>query len=181
MNLLTILLLFLISFCESSLAQNSYELDKKKSTVKFEIKNLFWTVEGTFSKIKTNIFFDENNLSNSVLDAEIEVKSISTENSKRDEHLLSADFFDARKFPLITFTTKEIKKSNNGYLLVGYLKIKDISKKLSFQFEYKKLDEKRISLKSGFELNRLDYGVGEPTIMIGDNVSVSIQIFAVQN
>ncbi|HFE65562.1 MAG TPA: polyisoprenoid-binding protein, partial [Caldithrix sp.] len=79
--------------------------------------------------------FDENNLDASSLTATIQVASINTGNEKRDTHLRSPDFFDARKYPVITFVSNKIEKAADGYLAHGPLTMKGITREITIPFK----------------------------------------------
>lgn len=94
-------------------------------------------VTGTIKGVDAQIDLDRNDISKSSILASVDVKNLSTEDSKRDEHLMSSDFFDATKYPKITFKSSSIKKSKKGYIAVGKLTMKDktLDVKVPFQFD----------------------------------------------
>ena len=81
--------------------------------------------------------FDETTKELIGVEADIKVASLTTENSKRDGHLKSPDFFDVTKFPSITFKSKKVKKlGENKYEMIGDLTIKGITKTITLKGEY---------------------------------------------
>lgn len=64
----------------------------------------------------------------------IDVASIDTANDKRDEHLRSADFFDAQKHPQITFNSSSVRDVPGGFVATGDLTIKDITRRIDLPF-----------------------------------------------
>lgn len=122
---LSILIVFLAVQSAHSTAR-SWDLDKAHSNVYFSIEHIFSKVRGHFDDFKLEVNFDPQNLQESRFDFEIIVDSIDTNIAKRDKHLLSSDFFDARKYPLISFASEKITDAGNGvYEVAGKLTIKD--------------------------------------------------------
>ena len=106
-------------------AARSWELDKAHSNVYFSIDHIFSKVNGHFNDFKTEINFDPNNLADSRFFFEIKTESVDTNIGKRDKHLQSADFFDAGKFPTMTFESTKITDAGNGlYNVEGKLSVK---------------------------------------------------------
>ncbi len=159
-----ICIVFLIS--EGSLAQNS--------TVDFKIKNIGMYVDGKFKDVTINSNFNKENLENSYINATIKVNSITTENAKRDKHLLSDDFFDATNYPTIKLESTKIEKvSENSYRLKAKLTIKKTTKKIVIPLEILKNNES-ITIKSNFKLNRRDYSVGGSSWVLSNTVKIKI-------
>jgi polyisoprenoid-binding protein YceI len=95
----------------------------------FSIDHIYSTVRGHFDKFEGTVMFSPDDLANSRFDFEVEIDSVNTNNSKRDRHLNSADFFDSKKFPTMTFKSRAIKHvKDNQYTVEGTLTIKDVSK-----------------------------------------------------
>lgn len=141
------------------------------SNVSFEIGNMgFKTVEGTFSDIQGEIAFDESNLSQASFDVCIPVKTVNTENEKRDQHLLEEDFFHEAKYPTICFTAKGVNKTKKGYVVEGTLKMRGVSKSVSIPFTFA-----NNTFNGSLELERLDYQLGpNGGFMIGKTVVLQI-------
>ncbi|MEL6637023.1 MAG: YceI family protein [Bacteroidota bacterium] len=119
--------------------------------IKFESKN----PRGIFNELKGDIVFDENNLAASKFDMEVAVGSISTGNGVKNKHARSDKWFDAEKFPLIRFSSSEIRKTTEAYEVTGTLEIRDVKKEITFPFTFE--DQ---TFRGGFMINRLDYGIG---------------------
>lgn len=108
-------------------AARTWELDKAHSNVYFSIDHIFSKVRGHFNDFKTEINFDPSNLADSRFFFEIKTESVDTNIGKRDKHLQSADFFDARKFPTMTFESTKITDAGNGlYNIDGKLSVKGV-------------------------------------------------------
>lgn len=131
-------------------------VDADKVTVNFELKKE--GTKGTFTGMDASIEFDDADLSKSNIKATIKVKTLSTQNAKRDGHLQSADFFDAEKYPTITFVSSEIVKSDKGFTAKGKLtmKGKTLDEQVWFSFDEKGGDAK---LNGVMEVSPSQFGV----------------------
>ena len=147
-------------------------IDQNKSKIHFEIDNMgVRTVEGLFTGMKGTIIFKESDLTNSSFDVCIDASSINTENEKRDDHLKNQDFFHVDSFPNICFKSKSIVKNKEGYKVTGDLSMHGVTLELTFPFTYSSK-----YFKAFFELERLDYKIGEDygSFMVGKTVEIEI-------
>ncbi len=119
------LFLLVIAAQSAYAAARQWEVDNAHSNIYFSVDHIFSKVRGQFNAFTVKVHFDPANLQESRFFFEIKVDSIDTNIGKRDKHLLSADFFDAGKYPVITFESKTITDAGNGvYALIGKLNIK---------------------------------------------------------
>jgi polyisoprenoid-binding protein YceI len=103
----------------------SWEIDKEHTNFYFSVDHIYAKVRGYFTDFTGTVFFDPDNLKDSKFSFEIKLKSVDTGIGKRDKHLLSDDFLDASKYPLITFSSTSITKAEgNTYNVNGTLTIK---------------------------------------------------------
>jgi polyisoprenoid-binding protein YceI len=147
----------------------SWEIDKDHTNFYFSVDHIYAKVHGRFTDYKGTFLFNPNNLKDSKISFEIKVNSVDTGISKRDKHLLSDDFLDAAKYPLITFTSTSITKADeNIYNVNGKLTIKDSTFELVLPLAYG--GTKDHPLLKGMEvagfngrltLDRLTYKVGD--------------------
>ena len=163
-----------------------WEIDVDHSSVNFTATHFFIPVEGRFEVITGMVGFDPENLTESFVDIRIPISSVNTSDSKRDKHLLSRDFFNARKWPRMTFTGTEFKRtSENEYVVQGELTIRDQKKEVELPFTFlgmKTLDDG--STVSGIQLKhtitRTDYGIGKGSwakdAVLGEEVDVEINL-----
>ena len=131
------LLLLSLAFCLHALAsfsQQTLSPVASDSRVNFEIKNFGFGVEGSLEGMKGSIVFDPANISNSKFDVTVDVATINTDNSRRDNHLKTADFFDATKFPVIRIASTSIERTEKSFMFVGNLTIKGVTEKIIFPF-----------------------------------------------
>ncbi|MES1183741.1 MAG: YceI family protein [Myxococcales bacterium] len=106
-----------------------WKLDMTHSTVGFTVPHLVVSsVDGRFKEATATVNLDEADLAKSEVTVVINAASVDTGDAKRDEHLRSPDFFDAKKFPTLTFKSTKITKAGAGYKLSGNLTIRDVTK-----------------------------------------------------
>lgn len=182
------IIVLLLLFFQSGFAQIApkWELDKDHTSVNFEVKHFFNTVNGNFTDFDGNFFFDPDNLEDSKFDFTVAVSSIETNNEKRNNHLKSADFFNVEKFPNIYFVSSGFDKiSDTQYEVKGKLRIKDVIKNVTIPFEITgnmehpmKEGATLMGLAFNTTINRNDYNVGAgdwtSNKIVGENVKVSI-------
>lgn len=172
------------------MAQNAtaWTVDNSHSSIKFEIRHFFSNVPGAFHEYDADIHFDPNNLDDSKLDVTIQVASVDTENERRDGHLRTDDFFNAEKWPTMTFTSNSIESvGDNQFVAKGELTIKDVTKDFELPFtllgvmDHPRRDGVKIAgFTSEFMLKRNDYGVGTgdyiSDAVIGNEVNITLNM-----
>ena len=174
--------LFLAGFSSLAMAA-AYTVDGSHSIVGFSVKHLVISkVKGQFKKAEGSFDFDEKKNEISKVDIKIDVASVDTNDKKRDEHLSSADFFDAKKFPQITFKAgKASVKKGETTKLPGTLTIRGVSKPVVMELTYNgsTIDPWK-NEKSGFSLtgkiNRQDYGISWNKALDKGGVAVSDEV-----
>jgi len=175
------LLIFLILFSATAFSylDNEWVLSSG-SKVNFRIKGPFGrTVNGTMEILKSSIVFDPANPGSGSVNVAVNVASIDTKIPKRDNHLKSADFFDAARYPEITFKSKIIEKfDGNNYVAKGNLKIKDVTKEIAIPFTFIPKDSSA-EFSGTFSFSRLDFGVGKKGKMVGNNVVIIFNVSGV--
>jgi len=145
-----------------------------RSVITFEIKNLGINTGGSFGGLVAKLHFIPANLSTSTLEASIDVATINTGNSGKDEHLRSEDFFDAARYPKISLKSVALKhKSGNNYIGTFTLNIKDKSKQIEMPFTYSE-KENTVEFKGTFKISRLDFGVGSSSMVLSDEVTINV-------
>ncbi|CAD7287119.1 YceI family protein [Campylobacter suis] len=160
-----------------------YTIDKVHTDVSFKVTHLSISkVRGNFGSFDATIDFDKASNEVKAFDATIDAKSINTQNAKRDDHLRSADFFEADKFEKLSFKmTKYVKESDNEGKIHGDLMIRGITKPVVFDFElggFHKTDKgEKIGFSLETDINRKDFGVGKDSsnLTISDKVSIQIE------
>ena len=178
--------LFLVSYVGAA----PYKIDNYHSNVDFSVTHLVISqVNGMFTKFDGSIDWDMKNPQRSSFFGEVQVKSINTNNEKRDQHLRSNDFFNASVFPLIKLRTKSIKKSKQGFDVIAELTIKDITKLVQFPLVVKgpiidNYGNEKLAFAGSFVIDRFDYGLNwnalleSGQLVVGKDVQINLNIQA---
>lgn len=171
---------------------DEYMIDPVHSSVEFSVRHMvIANVKGDFTDFAGTIIYNDSDITRSSVEVGIKTASISTNNAGRDEHLRSADFFYAEKFPEITFESSKVEKGDDGHILHGTLTMNGVSHEISIPFEFlgKVLGpdgKKRLGFAGHTELNRKDYGItwnktlDTGGLAVGDEVKIELNIEAVQ-
>jgi polyisoprenoid-binding protein YceI len=169
-------------------ATETYTIDPVHSSVGFTVRHIFSKVPGSFSKFSGTIVVDQANPAANSVDATIEIGSVNTASEKRDGHLQTPDFFDAAKFPAITFKSKSwAKTGEDTYDVTGDLTIRGVTKSVVLKVKSLGFGPGMMpgSHVSGWEatttINRRDFGVDGPAMLgkaVGDDVAISINVEA---
>ena len=162
-------LLFLFVLMPVQILAQQWNLDPAHTNFYFEVKHTYAAVRGQFTKFSGDVYFDPANPGKSKFDFVIKVDSIDTKIGKRDTHLRSPDFFDAKKFPEMVFKSSKVTKAgDNTFLVEGKLTIKDVTKDITLPFIYQGQKDNPLKpgqLVAGFDaqylLDRLPFNVGD--------------------
>ena len=107
----------------------SYKFDPSSSTIGFTVHQFLGTTQGKFTRFSGKIDVDREHPENSSVTAQIDLRSIDTRIKKRDDHLRSAEFFNAEKFPQITFKSRSVKRTGpQSGDIVGELAIHGVTR-----------------------------------------------------
>jgi polyisoprenoid-binding protein YceI len=146
----------------------TYEIDKAHTTVGFTAKHLaVSTVRGNFNKFEGQFEGPDDDVTKTTGQLKVEVASLDTRTEMRDNHLRSADFFEAEKYPYITFKLNRVEPVDDETFKVhGDLTIKDVTKPivLNATLEGRTPDaftggKERLGISARGQLNRLDFGL----------------------
>lgn len=149
--------------------QASYTIDTMHADISFEIKHLGLSMtRGRFNKFSGKLMEDPKDLTKSSVEFSAEIASVDTAVEARDNHLRTADFFDAAKYPKLTFKSTKVEKKGSGYVVTGDLTIKDKTKSVSIPFKHYgplKMTVGDMSTRVGviaepITIKRSDFGVG---------------------
>ena len=176
-----------ISFAVGGRA-DEYTVDPVHSRIGFSITHLaISTVSGQFTNYTARLVVDKGAVESLTAEADIKVASVDTGVQKRDEHLQSADFFDAGKFPEIRLEGAKTEKAGTGWVLVGKFTIHGTTRTLKLPVTIAgpvtdPWGNQRIGLQAKTTINRHDYGVGSDKAvdkMVGEEVTLDIALEAV--
>ena|ERR1700757_5256443 len=167
--------LVIITFTASAfIISTIWKADEKNSTVNFELQGS--DKKGTFGNLISSINFDKKNLADSKITASIDVKTLKAGNEKLETHLLSPDFFNAEKFPKITFTSTEIKSTDAGFMAKGTLTMKDSTKIIDLPFNFTEGDKGKAVFTGTMTVNACDYGVMKKEKAGSDKVIIYLNV-----
>ncbi len=174
-------------------AVRTWNIDASHSIAEFAVRHMMVsTVKGRFGQLEGTIEADEANPTASSVRATIDVASIDTHDEQRDAHLRSDDFFNAEKYPHITFVSKRVERvDDENYRVVGDLTIRDVTKEvvLDTEFEGQVRDpygNQRAGFTATTQINRGDFGVSfngvleTGGVIVGDKVKITLHIEAVR-
>lgn len=175
-----------------TMAADTFAIDKTHSSILFAVKHMVISkVKGEFVDYAGTIQYDAADVTKSSVEVTIKTASIDTKDEKRDEHLRNPDFFDAEKFPEITFESKRVEKSKDGFVAIGDLTMHGVTKEITIPFEITGVikdpwGNTRMGVSAELELNRQDYGVSWSQkmdaggLIVGDDVEIEIEIEAIK-
>ena len=159
------------------LAQTTWNIDKVHSKIGFSVVHMVVSeTEGVFKDYTATVVSKSDDFNGAEVSFSAKVASINTDNERRDGHLKSADFFDAEKFPEITFKGNLVKEGSK-YKLKGDFTMKGVTKKVEFDVVYGGTVNTGRGIKAGFKvtgtINRQEYGVSWANKLAGGEMVVS--------
>jgi polyisoprenoid-binding protein YceI len=170
-----------------------YKIDPMHSIIGFAIRHLEinW-VEGRFKDFNGVIRYDDADITKSSVEFTAKIESIDTGVAPRDKHLRTADFFDAEKYPEMTFKSTSVeRKGKDHYVLQGDLTLKGVTKQVALPFTLTGAikdpwGNTRFGINAQAKINRRDYGItwGKPMesggLDVGNEVTINLQLEAVK-
>src|SRR5512139_4342796 len=171
----------------------SWIIDSAHTEVNFTVRHMMISnVRGQFQKLNGTVEFDEAHPANTKVDVQIEAASVNTKEEKRDAHLKSPDFFDAEKYPYLTFKSKRVEvKDATHARLIGDLTIRDVAREVSLDVEFNGMAKSPWGATSaGFSaktsIKRKDWSLNWNVALetggwlVGDDVHINIELEIVQ-
>lgn len=165
-----------------------WKIDTTHSNIGFKIKHMMFTnVKGNFNSYSASVEMPESNFEKAKLTFEADTSSINTNNADRDNHLKSADFFDAEQFPTVKFESTNIaKKSDNEYAVTGNLTMHGVTQPVTLNAEYSGLmkdpwGNTKLALSLEGKVNRKDWGLNWNSalesggVLVSENVNFDIE------
>jgi polyisoprenoid-binding protein YceI len=172
----------------------TWTIDPSHSEVGFAVKHMMISsTKGRFSDVTGTITLDEQDLGRSRVEVEIGIASIDTRDEKRDAHLRSGDFFDAERWPTMTFRSTEIEPLGGSRLrITGDLTIRDTTTRITFAAGQtgrgtNPWGQEVIGFSADTKIRRQDYGltwnVALETggVLVGDEVKIHLDVEAVKS
>lgn len=142
-----------------------WTIDPAHSRIGFAVRHMMIsTVRGEFTRFSGQVVLIETDPSQSQARAEIETASIDTRNADRDAHLRGADFFDAERFPTISFASRRIERQGDGFRVSGDLTMHGVTHEVTLDVELTEAatdpwGASRRGLSLTGSLNRKEFGL----------------------
>ena len=183
-----VLLLPLLLIGAGTPGVDRYEIDPNHSRIGFAVRHMgVATVRGEFTDYEGHILIDAQDITRSTATVVIRTASIDTRNERRDNHLRSDDFFNAERFPTITFTGTHVEQNGEELVLVGDLTIRDVTQVVRLPFTLngpielggrKRLGAEGELLIDRKKFNLLWNNVVEGVSVVSDDVRLEIAVEA---
>ena len=170
---------------------STWNLDATHSVVEFKVKHMMISnVKGRFEKMTGVLNYDPADKANASIESTVDVGSIDTQDAQRDGHLKSADFFDAEKFPTMTFKSFKVLPADG--IVEGELTIKGVTKIVDFEVGGPTDPAKdpwgntRVGVEVSTKISRKEFGLTWNAaletggVLVGDEVTISIEAQFVQ-
>lgn len=165
------------------MATTTWAIDASHSEIGFKVKHMMFTnVSGKFEKFEASATTEDTDFTNAQLDFSADIASVNTGSADRDNHLKSADFFNAEEFPKMSFKSTSMKKvSENEFELTGDLSLHGVTKTVTLNVEYGGImQDPWGNTKAGFTLsgkiNRKDWGLNWNAALETGGVLVSEEV-----
>ncbi|MFN5555728.1 MAG: YceI family protein [Chryseotalea sp.] len=170
----------------SAKAQGTWVVDNSHSNIGFSVAHMVVSEqEGNFKDYSIKVVSNAADFNGADVEFTAKAASINTENEKRDIHLVSAEFFDAAKYPELSFKGK-LSKEGGKYVLKGNLTMKGVTKPVTFDVTYggtvKAWGKDVAGFKLSGKVNRQDYGltwsktIETGGLVVGDEVTINCKI-----
>ncbi|WP_306597720.1 YceI family protein [Geothrix sp. 21YS21S-2] len=182
----------LLASPDPAFARDLYRIDPTHSQVGFRVRHLVTRVPGEFRVFEGTLEVDGQDLSRSSVAVTIQAASVDTRLEARDNHLRSADFFDAERHPLITFRSTRVVDRGQGRLEVtGDLTIKGITRPvtlaaMSLGAVRTPFKDTRAGFEGTVKVNRKDFGMNWNLpldlggTVLGEEVEISLAVEAIK-
>lgn len=171
-----------------------WKIDPTHSEIEFKVKHLvISTVTGKFTEFDATLETEDGTFEGADIKFNADIASISTGVEDRDNHLKSADFFDAENFPKLTFDSTSFEKvEDSTYKLTGHLTIKETTKEVTLDVEHGgTVEDPYGQTKAGFEIsgeiNRKEFGLTwnavteAGSVVVGDAVKLIMNVQVVES
>ena len=188
-KIITVLALLVSS---SAFAENVeiYGIDNSHSFANWNIRHVVSKASGTFTDVKGKISIDRDNLTNSSVEARINVLSVSSNHAKRDDHIKKEEYLDAGKFSEMRFVSSKVQATSaTEGILTGTMTMHGVSKEMSFPFKVLGFGPdpwggQRMGIEAHTLLKASDFGFAWPLkakAPVGDDIEITLLIEGVKS
>ncbi|MEP6730414.1 MAG: YceI family protein [bacterium] len=160
----------------------SWKIDPSHSTVEFSAKHMmFTTVRGRFAEIEGIVNVPGATPDSASVEVTMKAASIDTRTEQRDQHLRSADFLDAEKFPVMTFKSTKMEGTHDSFTMTGDLTIRGITRPVTLDVTYEGAGKDpwggdRMGFSATGQIDRRDFGLVWNQALEAGGVLVSNEI-----
>ncbi len=166
------LIVLLLTFLSVS-AFSQYALEN--ATVTFEIKNAGITVDGSFDSVTLDMSMKKKKWETLNVSGKVYATTIKTGIGLRDKHLRNEDYFEVETYPWIRMQSTGFSEEPGGKLSGTFnLTIKDVTREITFPVNYN-VDKNSLSLSGSFKLDRQEFGLGDDSLILSDEVEVFVE------
>jgi len=193
-NLSSLALAAVLGLASVPALAETWSVDTAHSSVGFAVRHMMVSnVKGSFDKFTASVVGTPADPAAAKISATIEVASVNTREPKRDDHLRSADFFDAAKFPQMTFTSTKVEKTSaTTAKLTGNLTLRGVTKPVTLDVEYTPVvkspwGKSVVGATATGKINRKDFGVNWSKsldgggLVVADEVTIQLELELVKN
>jgi len=187
--LITVGLAGLLSF-PACAGTTTWQIDPKHSSAQFAVTHLMISsVRGEFHQLKGTVVVDDADISKSSVNVTIDATTVDTREPDRDKHLMSSDFFDVAKYPIMAFKSTKVESAGPGRLkITGDLTIRGVTKQAVLEVTAPKPPIKdpwglqRTAVSGSTKINRQDFGVAwnktldAGSVVVGDEVDINLDV-----
>ncbi len=172
------------------MGKSVWVIDNAHSLAEFSVKHMMIaTVKGRFTQMEGRIEADPADIPGAYFEGSVNVASINTADSARDDHLRSADFFDAENYPTLTFKSTKIEPAGDGYKMTGELTIRGVTRPVTFDLEFEGTGKdpwgnEKIGFSATAKINRKDFGLTWNAVLetggvlVGEQVKIELHLEA---
>ncbi|OGW85974.1 MAG: hypothetical protein A3C35_07350 [Omnitrophica bacterium RIFCSPHIGHO2_02_FULL_46_11] len=185
---LPVFVLSVLFLFTQSLFAATYKIDLDHTAVSFKVRHLLSNVQGHFKEFEGSFVYDPDHPETWKANTTIQVASIDTNVAQRDKHLRSPDFFDAEKYPTITFVSTGVTDMTpNSAKLNGMLTIHGVEKPVTLDLEILGVAKDpwgntRAGFSATTKINRKDFGITwnkaleAGKVLVGDEVVITLEV-----
>jgi polyisoprenoid-binding protein YceI len=171
---------------------NRWDIDVGHSAIQFHVRHMVITkVHGRFAKWSGHIALDEQDLTRSSVEVEIDTASIDTQHADRDAHLRSPDFLDVANHPAMTFRSRRVEKAGGGWRVTGDLSIRGVTREVVLEADFAGTAKdpwggQRAGFTARTAIDRRDFGLvwnaalEAGGVLVGEKVEITLEVEAVK-
>jgi len=163
---------------------DTWDVDQSNSSAGFSVRHMgISTVRGSFRKVGGTVEYSPGDLSKTAINVTIDTASLDTGVEMRDNHVRGSDFLDAARYPKITFRSKRVESTGSGKLkITGDLMLHGVTKTVVLDVEGPSSVAKdsqgvsHMGASATTKINREEFGVSGTPMMVGDDVTITIDV-----